>query len=262
MKKKLEKNQSKKILDRAYYYLARRNHSEAELKSKLLKKFAQEPLVEKVITRLKKLGYVNNEKFAREWIEYRLSCKPRGRVVIKRELQVKGVEVELVEKMLALVYNGDREKKEFKTLSPLIDLFLETPYNRHLYHNFERIIEDNFETNPRKCIEWYLKIIQSLNVYVKSNKNEARDIWLTSKTGEILNRIAKNKPEVLVMIIDVLYKAWEFGAYVGSPKEIFNSYKAIDNTKLKNEVKSKFEQIYERMRVLNPKIEEVEFNSQ
>lgn len=112
MKKKLEKNQSKKILDKAYGYLARRDHSETELKSKLLKKFAEEPLVEEVITRLKKFGYVDDSKFTRGWITSRLSAKPRGRMVIRRELLMKGVNKELVEKMLDLVYNGDREKKE------------------------------------------------------------------------------------------------------------------------------------------------------
>ena len=116
MKKKLEENQRKKILEKAYGYLARRNHSEEELKSKLLKKFPQKLPVEKVITHLKKLDYLDDEKFAQEWIEYRLSAKPRGRIVIKRELRIKGVNEGLVEKTLNLVYNRDREKKELVRL--------------------------------------------------------------------------------------------------------------------------------------------------
>ncbi len=119
MKKKLEKNQNKKILDKAYGYLARRDHSEGELKSKLLKKFPQRLLVEKVITRLKKLGYVDDAKFTQGWIEYRLSAKPRGRIIIKRELLMKGVKSELIEKTLNLVYNRDSEKKELARLLSL-----------------------------------------------------------------------------------------------------------------------------------------------
>jgi regulatory protein len=105
-----------KVMNKAFAYLARRNHAEKELKSKLLKKFPRGALIEKTIERLKELGYINDEKFARDWIEYRLSIKPRGRILIKRELLAKGVDIELVEKILNLVYNRDRERKELARL--------------------------------------------------------------------------------------------------------------------------------------------------
>jgi regulatory protein len=108
-----------KVMNRAFLYLARRNHAEKELRYKLLKKFPRGALIEKTIERLKELGYINDEKFARDWIEYRLNGKPRGRILIRRELLAKGVNVELVEKILDLVYNRDRERKE---LVRLLDL--------------------------------------------------------------------------------------------------------------------------------------------
>jgi len=108
-----------KIMNKAFDYLARRNYAQKELKSKLLRKFPKGDLVEKVIERIKELGYIDDEKFVREWIEYRLISKPRGRILIRRELLAKGVNVELVEKILDLVYNRDRERKE---LARLLDL--------------------------------------------------------------------------------------------------------------------------------------------
>lgn len=108
-----------KVMNKALGYLARRSHAEKELKTKLLNKFPKGALVEKTIKRLQELGYIDDEKFAREWIEYRLTSKPRGRIVIKRELLAKGVPVDTVEIMLDLVYNRDREKKE---LTRLLDL--------------------------------------------------------------------------------------------------------------------------------------------
>lgn len=108
-----------KVISKAFAYLGRRSHAEKELKLKLLKKFPQAMLIEKTIERLKELGYINDEKFVRDWIEYRLSSNPKGRILIKRELFEKGVKIELVEKMLDLVYNGDREKKE---LAKILDL--------------------------------------------------------------------------------------------------------------------------------------------
>jgi regulatory protein len=109
-------DESSKVLNKAFAYLARRGHAEKELKDKLRKKGFKGDLIDKAIRRLKELGYVDDEKFARDWIEHRLSLKPKGRIMIKRELLQKGVDILLVEKMLEIVYNRDREKKELRRI--------------------------------------------------------------------------------------------------------------------------------------------------
>lgn len=105
-----------RLMNKAFEILARRGQAEKELKTKLLKKFPNCSLIEKIIKRLKELGYLNDEKFTREWIESRIRTKPRGRILIRRELLTKGVKAELVEKILELVYNREREKKELREL--------------------------------------------------------------------------------------------------------------------------------------------------
>lgn len=115
--KRLKKSDTKaKVMNSAFSYLARRNHAERELRMKLIKKFPKAYLVDNAILRLKELGYLDDEKFAREWIESRLNSKPKGRILVRRELLTKGVKAELVEKMIDLVYNGGREKKELAGL--------------------------------------------------------------------------------------------------------------------------------------------------
>lgn len=112
-------DEAAKIMNKAFDYLSRRNHSVKELKNKLIKKFSAGYLIEKTIKRLKELGYLNDEIFAREWIESRLKNNPKGRILIRRELLAKGVEIGSVEKILDLVYNKSREKKE---LAKIFDL--------------------------------------------------------------------------------------------------------------------------------------------
>jgi len=125
-KKRLEKKVIKialkeKIMNRAFLILARRSQAEKELEAKLLRKFPTPVLVKKTIKRLKDLGYLNDEKFTREWVDYRLGRRPKGKLLIKRELLAKGVNPELVEKVLQLVYNRGRERKELTNLLALIE---------------------------------------------------------------------------------------------------------------------------------------------
>lgn len=99
--------------------MARRNYGEEELRRKLLKKFPEPESVERVIKRLEELNYLNDEKFVSDWIEYRLNFKPRGRLLLRRELLAKGLNPDLVEKTLEIVYNRDRERGELKDLITL-----------------------------------------------------------------------------------------------------------------------------------------------
>jgi regulatory protein len=60
-------------------------------------------LVLGVVERLADLGYLDDEAFARAWVESRDRAKPRGEHALRRELGEKGVDRALVEGIL-----GDR----------------------------------------------------------------------------------------------------------------------------------------------------------
>ncbi|NOZ64036.1 MAG: RecX family transcriptional regulator, partial [Caldiserica bacterium] len=62
--------------------------------------------------KLEKWGYINDEEFARSWIEGRLLHNPKGRFALRRELKQKGVQEELIEKMLRALYPVEREREE------------------------------------------------------------------------------------------------------------------------------------------------------
>jgi len=110
------KDEKSKALNKALEIISRRIHSEKEVRDKLRKKNFRSDVIDKSIENLKKIGYINDEIFAREWLESRISYKPKGRALIKRELLYKGVNPEIMERVLELVYNKDREKKELERL--------------------------------------------------------------------------------------------------------------------------------------------------
>lgn len=84
----------------ALRFLGYRSRSEKEIRDNLTKKKAPSEVVETVISKLKAQKFVNDEKFAKAWIESRLRFKPRAIRLIKIELKQKGIDSEIIEKVL------------------------------------------------------------------------------------------------------------------------------------------------------------------
>ncbi len=147
---------------------------------------------------------------------------------------------------------------EFNTLKSYIDLFFRLPYSKKYYSSLERIIEEWIERKPEICISWFINSIEKLLDYVDNNEMTARNTWIEPKKA--LQFIAVNKPTILIRIVGNLVKLWKLGAFVGSPKEIFESYKKISGPKLKGQAKKQFRTWYGEMKRMNPKIEAVIWN--
>ncbi len=88
-------------MEAAAAFLAVRPRSEAETRQRLVKLGYPEPLVEEVLTRLVEMHYLDDEEFARAWIESRDRARPRGTNALRRELALKGVARTVVDELLA-----------------------------------------------------------------------------------------------------------------------------------------------------------------
>ncbi len=100
------------VLEAAARYLEARPRSTAEVRRRLTTMGFQGPLVEGAVTRLTEMGYLDDEAFARAWVTSRDRARPRGGHALRRELQLKGVEREIVETVLEErdeEGSGDRE---------------------------------------------------------------------------------------------------------------------------------------------------------
>lgn len=104
------KEELAKLTDLAANFLSYRQRSEKEIRDYLIKKIAlkegvkyaeakENVLIEKVLEKLKKYAYINDEEFAKAWFESRLRAKPKGIRLIKLELKQKGVSDEIIEKV-------------------------------------------------------------------------------------------------------------------------------------------------------------------
>ena len=102
--------------EKALKLLAVRPRSEKELRQKLLQKGFTGKIVFEVISDLKKVDLINDEKFAESWAFSRLANKPMGRFLLKQELFRKGIKKELIEEVIKKSFEDEKEIELAKKL--------------------------------------------------------------------------------------------------------------------------------------------------
>jgi regulatory protein len=104
------------VLQAGARFLEARPRSVAEVRRKLTRLGYRPELVKVAVERLAELGYLDDESFARAWVESRDRAKPRGEHALRRELGLKGVDRALVDSVLgdrredAVVASADRDE--------------------------------------------------------------------------------------------------------------------------------------------------------
>ena len=79
------------VMEAAAAFLAVRQRSVEETRRRLNHLGYPSALCDEVIERLTELAYLDDEAFAKAWIESRDRARPRGEMALRRELQSKGV---------------------------------------------------------------------------------------------------------------------------------------------------------------------------
>ncbi len=85
---------------KALHFLSYRPRSSAEVRQNLTKREIPEHLVEETIARLQRAGLVNDQEFARAWVENRSTFRPRGKSALRMELRQKGLSDEIIQSVL------------------------------------------------------------------------------------------------------------------------------------------------------------------
>lgn len=87
----LARNLVHKATSTALNFLAYRPRSEGEIRRKLQQGHYPEATIEQVLAKLRDWHYVDDEDFARRWIENRSAHRPRGSRLLAQELKGKGI---------------------------------------------------------------------------------------------------------------------------------------------------------------------------
>jgi regulatory protein len=98
------------VLEAATRFLETRSRSVTEVRRRLTSAGYQGPLIEGAIARLGDLGILDDEAFARAWVESRDRARPRGERALRDELRLKGLDRSIVDLVLA-------ERREYLSVS-------------------------------------------------------------------------------------------------------------------------------------------------
>lgn len=107
-------NKIQNPLNYALRLLGFRSYTEFEIKEKLLEKGFSKKDSDIVIKKLKKYQLIDDRQFVINWIKNRDTLRPRSRYVLIQELNSKGINRELAEKVF---YRYEKENDGFSDLN-------------------------------------------------------------------------------------------------------------------------------------------------
>lgn len=142
--------------DSAYRLLHERPRSEFEIRSRLKEKGHDEAAIDEAVEYLRRVGDIDDARFAKFWVESRMHLNPAGDVVLRHELKQKGVAAGIIDDALeakASVYDEyeialsmardrfERLKKldRRKASKRLYDFLLRRGFE---YENVRKVIEE------------------------------------------------------------------------------------------------------------------------
>jgi regulatory protein len=130
-----------KFYNLALHFLSYRIRSEKEVRDKLKTKQVDPQTLEKVIAKLKEKKFINDEEFARMWIENRNRFKPRSLRLIKFELKNKGIDNDLINSLIndsGFVVQSDLDSAK-KLIEKKIEKFKNLP-EQEIYQKLGRFL--------------------------------------------------------------------------------------------------------------------------
>jgi regulatory protein len=98
-----------KAYDRALNYVAVRMRSEYEIRDYLKRKDYDSEIIELILNRLSNVGFVDDARFAKAWVENRRLLKSTSKRRLKQELRQKRIAEDLINEVLEADDTDERE---------------------------------------------------------------------------------------------------------------------------------------------------------
>lgn len=118
--------------------LSYRIRSEEEVRRKLKRRDTPTAIIDEVINRLKKNGLIDDEEFAKRWVENRNDFRPRGKRALQYELRKKGLANQIIERVLE---NIDEERNAYQAARKRINRLSKlewSQFRKKLYSHLAR----------------------------------------------------------------------------------------------------------------------------
>lgn len=129
------KLQYKKAMDRAFYMIDIKARTEYEIRKKLRESEYNDDVIEKVISRLKELNYLDDMQYSKLWVDNRMNLRPVGKRKLISELKTKGVEPYIIEQTIDNCKYDDLDTAIKLLKKKLCKTSLESDYDKQKVYN-------------------------------------------------------------------------------------------------------------------------------
>jgi len=116
----LQEDRRESLYQRALRYLSFRPRSEQEMRLYLLRHEQDEQVRELVLERLKENGWLDDGRFAAQWVENRAAFRPRGKKALAFELKQRGVQAATIEQA---VQELDEEEMAYQAAQKVLERY-------------------------------------------------------------------------------------------------------------------------------------------
>ena len=100
----------KKAKAHAFRFLSYRERSHWELAQYLKKKEYSHPMIQQTLDYLTELDYINDQRFALQWSQFKINKNKIGKSRLHMELSGKGIDKAIIETTLNAIYEDNPEK--------------------------------------------------------------------------------------------------------------------------------------------------------
>jgi regulatory protein len=111
-----------KYLNNTIRFLKFRGRSEKEIRDYLHVKKAEPDIIEKIISYCKDLKFIDDEKFAADWVRSRSTYRLKSKKIIKIELIKKGIDPEIIEKALVGLRTNESTSTDLDLAKKLVQI--------------------------------------------------------------------------------------------------------------------------------------------
>ncbi len=107
-------------LNNTIRFLKFRDRSEKEIRDYLHNKKAPSEIIEKIISYCIDHNFINDERFAADWVHSRSTYRLKSKKIIKFELIKKGINPEIIEKVFGLQEDESNENTDLNLAKKLV----------------------------------------------------------------------------------------------------------------------------------------------
>ena len=140
--------------DLALNYLGYRTRTKKQLCDYLKRKGFDQPVIEETVRKMEEYGFLNDEEFARRWVQSKKTGKPTGRRKVAYELKIKGIPQDIVESALDTLTLEEERTQAIKLAEKAALKYKELPHRERMAKISQVLMRRGFDW---EVVGWVLR---------------------------------------------------------------------------------------------------------